>query len=116
MKLLRAIDTTKPVKVYRNRTRKCWSVMQGGLVVAHTQHVALRDVRLVVGQKSRATVVRKGKRGFHAYAKGYLCDAPTGKAKPLSYNPFKNTSFMVGGKPASKAQFALFNSDGSFVL
>ena len=62
--------------VYRNLRRAggCWSVREGGRVVAHVPEIALRDVRLVVQPGGRAACLRTGVRSVHAVARGSRTD------------------------------------------
>ena len=50
------IDIHKPVEVYRNLHKKCWSVRQGGKVKVHTSYICLQDVKFVVQPAGREKV------------------------------------------------------------
>ena len=49
------LDVDKPIEVYRNLRKKCWSVRQDGIVRYHTDYVFMRDAYL---QNRRAKVGR----------------------------------------------------------
>ena len=49
----RAVDYSRPVKVYRNLSKKCWSLKQGGVVVAHADQVLMTSEKFTVNLKSR---------------------------------------------------------------
>ena len=52
------IDTTKPVRVFRNWKRGCYSIMQGGLVKASARAIRLHDVEFLVRESGRARMLR----------------------------------------------------------
>jgi len=94
------IDYTKPVKVYRNLHKGCWSVKQNGLVKAHSDDITLFDCEFLVNQNNRLKVIREKRKNVHAFVKGILskyCDkhdhSRWGEVKSISYNPYKGDSF-----------------------
>jgi len=100
----RIIDKSKPLKVYWNLHRKCYSVQQNGLVVGHTDRIELCDVTFKVSEAGRQRVLKERKKNVHAFVTGYLYD---GKEEPnyntrrfpneihIVYNPYKYDSFRV---------------------
>jgi len=102
----------KPVEVYRNLHKDCWSVRQNGKVLFHTEYICLRDVKFVVQPAGREKVLREQKKNVHAFVKGYLI---SGKATNkltegiewtedgVTYNPYKHPHFMCGEFEATKA-------------
>lgn len=83
--------------VYRNLRRggACWSVREGGRVVAHVPEIALRDVRLVVQPGGRAACLRTRVRSVHAVARGTRTDfagIPPG-AVEVGYSPWHADHF-----------------------
>jgi hypothetical protein len=105
--------------VHRNlrRAPACWSVREGGRVVAHLPELALRDVRLIVQPGGRATVLRTGVRSVHAYARGTripLVGIPDG-AVELGYNPFEAPFFTLrpGFSKALSAKVVVFTNTGT---
>lgn len=90
------IDTSKPVQVYRNLHRKCWSVRQDGIVKAHCESVELINCQMVVQPAGRAKVLREKKKNVHAYVKGYISLNQQDFSWPtkLWYNPYEAGSFL----------------------
>ena len=81
--------------VYRNLTRSCWSVREGGRVVAHKPTIALTDVTMVVQPGGRARVLRTGVREVHAWCRGTrteLAGVPAG-AVEIGYSPWHAPHF-----------------------
>ncbi|MEM7404582.1 MAG: hypothetical protein AAF458_04775 [Pseudomonadota bacterium] len=68
------IDTSRPVRVFRNWKRGCYSIMQDGLVRASASAVRLDDVELLVRPSGRARMLKTGRKNVHAYAIGILID------------------------------------------
>ena len=94
------INLDRPVYVYRNLHRDCFSVMQGGLVKAHCCVIQLDDCSFVVSQLGRSRVRELGRKEVHAKVKGII-SPDTGKMDHrhkclLKYNPYDdNTGFHV---------------------
>ncbi|UBV45462.1 hypothetical protein LAJ19_20265 (plasmid) [Deinococcus taeanensis] len=65
-----------PVEVYRNLTRRCWSVRQGGRVIAHSPWLLLRDVTMIVRPGGRDRVRRTGRNEVHAWVRGTPAQHP----------------------------------------
>ena len=115
------LDLTRPVRVYRNLTRDCYSIQQDGIVKAHADSVALEDVAWTVSQPGRRRVIRDGKKNVHAFAVGYFTPATTAlSAAQVWYNPFKVDSFRCDldwDAPLTKSDGAYLNAHGqSFAL
>ena len=71
----------KRAYVYRNLHRDCYSVMIGGLVVAHVTHLELSDVDFRVRQGGLARARSTGRRNVHAFAVGVIqAPHPNGQA------------------------------------
>ena len=83
--------------VYRNLTRRVWSVREGGRVVEHVAEIALADVRLIVQPGGRAAVIRSGHRCVHAWARGtriaFECVPPG--AIEVGYSPWCSEFFTL---------------------
>ena len=115
------IDIHKPVEVYRNLHKKCWSVRQGGKVKCHTSYICLQDVKFVVQPAGREKVLREKKKNVHAFVKGYLI---SGKAANkltdgiewtednVTYNPYEHPYFTCGEFEATKAAVVDMDSRG----
>jgi hypothetical protein len=100
----RTIDASKPVRVHRNLHKDCFSVVQDGLVVAHTRQLCLKDARPYVNQRGRQKVLETQRKSVHAWIEGYVDNAPP----PLSsltvrYDPYKYNKFCVGPVGQEKA-------------
>ena len=99
------IDESRKVFIYKNLHKGCWSVRQDGLVKMHTDSVALYHASFRVGEKGRERVLQEKRKNVHAGISGYLDTAPEWetrhpRTKKVSYNPYKNTSFVYeDGKP-----------------
>lgn len=87
------IDYSKPVKVYRNLHKGCWSIKQNGLVKAHSDEVNLFDCEFLVNEKDRQRVIKTKRKNVHAFVKGYIWDTPFNLIKQVSYNPYVRDSF-----------------------
>ena len=115
------IDIHKPVEVYRNLHKKCWSVRQGGKVKVHTSYICLQDVKFVVQPAGREKVLREQKKNVHAFVKGYLISAKkmnrlTAKMSSwtmdaITYNPYKHPHFTCGEFEAVRAELVDMDSD-----
>ena len=99
------IDVSKPVEVYRNLHKKCWSIRQGGKVKVHTSYLCLKDAKFVVQPAGREKVLREQKKNVHAFVKGYLISASESNrltediewtCDAVTYNPYKHPYFTCG--------------------
>jgi len=94
------LDVDKPVDVYRNLQKGCWSVRQAGIVKYHTNYVFLRDVKFTVSQAGRNRVLREKRKNVHAFIRGTLAIPKTMPKEidfeftPVTYNPYKYHSFI----------------------
>lgn len=81
----------KKVRVYRNLRNKCWSVQLAGRVVAHTQHLELKDVSFVVYESGYRRFLREGRKNVHAFICGELVSINnselTNHGMDVRYNP-----------------------------
>lgn len=92
----RDIDYTKPVFVYRNLTKDCFSVQQNGRVVAHAQNLSMRNNTFNVCESGRQKVLKTGQKNVHAKIKGFLVnnDHISNLPNKINYNPYKYNSFV----------------------
>lgn len=101
--------------VYRNLTRRCWSIRERGRVVGHLQTITLAGAVMVVRPGSRARVLRTGNREVHAWVRGTIvphAGVPTGAAR-LHYRPFLAGHFTDEcGRPVVAAAMVFFGADG----
>jgi hypothetical protein len=94
----------KRVKVYRNLTKKCWSVASlhqpdYGLVVGYETKMMLRNCNFRVSEASRQRVLRDKMKNVHAWITGYGVDIDSleydpKELKPAYYNPYLVDSFV----------------------
>ena len=92
------IDPNKKIEVYFNLHQNTWSVRQSGRVVGHTDYIQVKNPQYVVSQKGNERVRREQKKNVHAFVRGYITDSLPLFAKQhkfVSYNPYKNSSFVV---------------------
>ena len=74
----RSVSLDRAVRVHRNLASSTWSVLQGGLVVAHADVCMLRDVRFIVSAAGHARARRTGRRRVYAWAEGILAGSGMG--------------------------------------
>lgn len=109
MKTSYEIGTThfnKEVRVYRNLTRKCFSIQhktdKGWRVLGHCIGITLSNATFVVSTAGRERVRREGKKYVHAYVRGKVVvpnyifwDAfSEGEQHSVSYNPYLDDFFV----------------------
>ena len=99
------IKKNRPVYVYKNLHKDCWSIKQHGLVKAHIPKdhaIGLWDCYFHVDVKGREKVLREKRKNVHAFVKGYLQDAENvsrnrqviTKEVEVTYNPYKYETFV----------------------
>lgn len=104
-------DLERPVQVYFNLRRRCWSVRQRGRVVGHANSLVLRDVTWRVQPSGRERVRREGRKNVHAYASGWVTHLILldGTEQAVRYNPYELETFVVGSnQPLLTSRFAVF--------
>ena len=112
---------TDQVKVYRNISRKCWSVLgKDNKLMLHAEALVLKDCNFVVQEGGRQRVVREGRKNVHAFARGHI--APMAwhqefrpRLKRVLYNPYKAPTFLWEHSPqksVSESECVLLNNDG----
>ena len=87
------IDYSKPVRVYKNLNKGCWSIQQNGLVKAYSDEINLFNCEFLVNQKNRQRVIKTKRKNVHAFVRGYIWDTPIDLIKQVSYNPYVNWYF-----------------------
>jgi hypothetical protein len=113
----RTINLEKPIKVYKNLHKDCYSIKQGILVVAHAERVCLKDVTFEVNEKNRQKVIKTKQKNVHAFIKGFY-DTYESERKDLSvevyYNPYKTESFInkQTNRPLIEARFVIADKNG----
>lgn len=95
--VLKYIDPSKPVRVYRNLNHHCLSVKQNGIVQCHAQNVILENVTFIISKKSQNRVRVEKRKNVHAFVQGMvIAQNPTLKQSwvELYYNPYTCESFI----------------------
>ena len=87
-------DPSSPVKVYWNLHRHLYSVQQNGLVVGHTECIALNDVTFKVSQAGRNRVLNEKRKNVHAFIIGTIVPRGTAGETRITYNPYKYSTFV----------------------
>ena len=115
------VDLKRPVEVYKNLNRDCYSVRQDGIVRFHTHTICLKNVEYKVSEAGRQRVLRERCKHVHAVVKGTIVHSRElwyeklpFAADFVTYNPYKNDSFYVvgDGEKIKKSQYAdLYNNE-----
>lgn len=104
------------VKVYRNITKQCYSVMRDGHVVAHVDSIVLKNVLFQVSQRGRDRVLRERRKNVHAFIVGQVSmDEALDKGTPVRYNPYVAASFITNDKPIHYAPVVHLTTKGAFL-
>lgn len=78
------------VHCYWGRTRRLWSIRQGGIVIDWRPSLTLRDCRFHAGESARIRVNKTGNRDVHAWVAGRI----------FSEGPRPPSAVRVGYRPA----------------
>jgi len=117
----RSINLEKPIKVYKNLHKDCYSVKQGTLVVAHAERLCLRDVTFKVNEKNRQKVIKTKQKNVHAFIEGFYDTSGMGTTAERNdlpvkvyYNPYKTNTFINKqyNKPLKVARFVIADKNG----
>jgi hypothetical protein len=97
----RTIDPKKLVKVYRHivhKNPKLYSIVQDGLVVAHTECVTLRDCIFHVRLSGQERVRKERVKNVHAWIEGFVTNEKVVwfPAFKIVYNPYIDNHFTIG--------------------
>ena len=91
------IDPSKPVRVYRNLHKQCYSIQQGGIVKCHADKVELYNCTFKVFERGRQRVLREQRKNVHSFVVGKV--SSTCSTKPyrtmLSYDPYKSGNWLA---------------------
>lgn len=101
----RKLEKGQLVKVYFNLHKKVFSVKDAktGLVLAHGNHIQLREPKFEVNERGRQRVLEEKRKNVHAYVVGQLegigeLDADVKRQyMGLYYNPYEQDKFTVYG-------------------
>ena len=129
--ILKYIDPSKKVRVYRNLHNKCYSVKQDNLVLVHADNVTLNKAKFIVSKAGQKRVRDEKKKNVHAFVEGYVVDTRqadnyvdgdksdeqlfNGESDwlKLYYNPYKCDGFTTpDDRIAEFADFAMLDPDG----
>jgi hypothetical protein len=97
------IDSSKPVRVFKNSKHGCYNIMQNGKIKASAKQIWLKDVEFLVRESGRQRMLRERRKNIHAYVVGELLDfVHPEDAKTLArlegrnatYNPYRFSSFV----------------------
>jgi hypothetical protein len=117
------INHLKPVKVYRNLHKNCYSVQQDGLVKGHFKKLAIKNPMFLVRTIGKELVRKTKRKNVHAFVIGYLEDFVGLRAVAgdcVTYNPYKNDSFVYKdtGNPVKKTKYAdfFFSTEGKAIV
>ena len=111
------IDPTKPVEVYKNLHRNCWSVRQKGIVRFHTYAIALKQCQFKVSKSGRQRVLREKRKNVHAFIKGMVTrKGDRVKGDKVTYDPYKMSSFKHLGAPCHTMNAVILNTAGVYEL
>lgn len=117
------IDRARPVRVFKNWQRGCYSIMQDGVVRASAREVSLQSVEFLVRASGRARMLKLKRRNVHAYAVGLL-DAylhpdepsalPALDGRVAFYDPYRFDAFVDRDtlQPVLSADRALLTERG----
>lgn len=109
------------VKVYRNLTRKQWSILdvRTRRVIGHLTSLVLTDVVWHVQPGGRQRVRDTGHKTVHAYAVGDIASifhnvshARQVPERQVRYNPREMDTFQLNGEPLHEADVVYFTEDG----
>jgi hypothetical protein len=108
------------VRVYRNLTRNCWSVMsvRTGRVIQHALTLNLKDANFVIQKGGQARVRREGKKYVHAFVTGTLTDEQIKAFVGVTYNPYIHDTFIVRvtNRPVREANVVEFTDNGKVYI
>lgn len=113
------------VFVYRNVTKKCWSVkdVATGRVIMHADELVLCNATFKVAEAGRLRVLREKRKNVHAGVRGRLV-AGKQRVRDLKrvlshgavvrYNPYHFKTFVlaVGEHPVYRAEWVYLKADG----
>jgi hypothetical protein len=112
-------NSSKPVYVYRNLHKKCYSIKQNNKVIAYASDFILNDCSFIVRKSGRDLVLKTNQKNVHAFVKGFLdqdLNSIEIKTK-IIYNPYKYPYFFYendSSKSLDQVSKIFFTEDGIF--
>lgn len=121
------------VRVYRNLTKKCWSVLNRytGKVILRADALTLVVCKFQVSEPGRKRVLREKRKNVHAFVQGVLVSVTVGDMtvsvddlwqfdskspeRLVTYNPYRAGYFYqtANGKKVQSANMVTFREDGT---
>lgn len=102
---MKSINETR-VRVYWNLHKKKYSIQDAktGRVVDHRSAITLSDCKFSVRKSGQERARREGRKNVHAFITGYYAwQNPSAMwadgAREVTYNPYKNDTFIREGEP-----------------
>lgn len=96
--------------IYFNLHCKTFSVRHKGKVIYHAPKIVAYDVTFVVNKAGQERVRRERKKNVHAFVRAKSisigADIDTSKLLAVTYNPYKNDSFMCDGEAIKSSDVA----------
>ncbi|MGU3665679.1 hypothetical protein ACLBX9_15980 [Methylobacterium sp. A49B] len=107
--------STPSADVYRNLTRRAWSVRVAGRVVGYVPEIALAGVTLRASEAARLRCLQAASRDVHAWARGLpLVGVPRpGGAVSFGYRLSVSGFRLADGTPISSAAAVWLEADGA---
>lgn len=118
IKLIREIDYSKSVQVYRNlkyRDDVIYSIKQSGKLVAHATDIKLKEVHFKVSKKGVDRIRLKRQKEVVAYVKGYLCTDSFNILNKIKFNPYYDYYFHSEGVEVKQSEFVSLSKEGVFI-
>lgn len=108
----------KKVFIYRNLTKKCWSIrcVKTRRVIGHAQELCMVACTFKVSEAGRQRVLKEKQKNVHAGVEGTLLVLNAigpGETQPVKYNPYKAGHFTCQEKPVTDAIYVVFDKNGS---
>ena len=82
-------------EVYWNLHKRCFSVCERGRVIAHTDHVTLRNAHFVLQRSGYERTVREKVKSVHAWVRGEVTEMSEAFSGAQALRIFERTSYVV---------------------
>lgn len=89
------------VRVYKNLHRKTFSLLKYGLVIGYSNHLIMRNVKVVINKSGRDRAIKTKQRNVHAFLEGDCYTSPSviecsNLPREIKYSPERG--FTVDGE------------------